>query len=662
VIVGTAGHVDHGKTALVRALTGTDTDRLPEEKRRGITIDLGFAYLPSTGSTIGFVDVPGHERFVGTMVAGATGIDLLMLVVAADDGVMPQTREHLAIADLLGLRRGLVVMSKADLADAERRDALEREFRAALAGTALAQAPILPVSTVTGEGVAALRAALAAASLAGAERDRAGRFRLAVDRSFVLAGAGTVVTGTVLSGAVGVGDRVLLSPGGTPARVRSIHAQNRAAETGRAGERCALNLAGVERAAAARGDMVLDPTLHAPTDRIDVRLHVLPGEPKPVATWLPVRLHHAASDVAARLVPLSGDGIAPGRDGSAQLVLDRPIAAAAGDRFVLRDTSARRTIGGGTMLDLRPPARKRRTPERLAQLEALAEADPDRAVARLLALPPYHLDLTAFCRDRALAAAAADDIAERLGLVSLRVGDGSAVLSAGHWAEYETALVRAVAAFHAENPDLQGLGSERLRLMLEPRLPRPMFVAALARLVAPGGIAVEGSWVRRPDHVARLGAADEALWNRIGPHLARHEERFRPPRVRDLAGALGVAEAEVRRLCRLVARSGRIDQVAPDHFFTRETVAEMAGIVAELSRRGPGQFTAVQFRDRVENGRKVAIQILDFFDRHGFTIRRGDLRRLNPHRADLFGAAPAPGAPPHGKMPETGREPPSRAS
>ncbi len=647
MIVGTAGHVDHGKTALVRALTGTDTDRLPEEKRRGITIDLGFAYLPSTGSTIGFVDVPGHERFVGTMVAGATGIDLLMLVVAADDGVMPQTREHLAIVDLLGLGRGLVVMSKADLADAERRHAVEREIRAALAGTALADAPILPVSTVTGEGVAALRAALAAESLAGAERNRAGRFRLAVDRSFVLAGAGTVVTGTVLSGAVGVGDRVLLSPGGTPARVRSIHAQNRAAETGRAGERCALNLAGVERAAAARGDMALDPSLHSPTDRIDVRLRVLSGEPRPVATWLPVRLHHAACDVAARLVPLSAEGIAPGQGGSAQLVLERPIAAAAGDRFVLRDTSARRTIGGGTMLDLRPPARKRRTPERLAQLDALAEANPERAVARLLAVQPYYLDLTAFCRDRALAAGAADAIAERLGLVPLRVGDAAVVLSAARWAEYEAALVGAVAAFHAENPDLQGLGAERLRLMLEPRLPRPVFVAALARLVAAGDIAAEGSWVRRPDHVARLSTDDEALWTRIAPHLARREERFRPPRVRDVAGALGAAETEVRRVCRLVARSGRIDQVAPDHFFTRDAVAEMAGIVAdlslgpELSVGGPGEFTAAQFRDRVENGRKVAIQILEFFDRLGLTIRRGDLRRLNPHRADLFGAPPA---------------------
>ncbi len=638
MIVGTAGHVDHGKTALVRALTGTDTDRLPEEKKRGITIDLGFAYLPTgDGDALGFVDVPGHERFVGTMVAGAAGIDLLMLIVASDDGIMPQTREHLAIADLLGLRRGLVVLSKADLADAGRRAAVEAEIRATLAGTAFADAPILPVSTVTGENVEALKAALEAERAALASRDGAGRFRLAVDRSFVLAGAGTVVTGTVLSGAVAVGDRVTLSPSGLAARVRSLHAQNHAAERGLAGQRCALNLAGIERAAVRRGDVALDPALHAPTDRIDVSLRVLPGEPKPVATWLPVRLHHGAADVAARLVPLSADGIAPGAEGFAQLVLEHPIAAAAGDRFVLRDTSARRTIGGGTLLDLRPPARKRRTPERLGQLEALAEPAPDRAVTRLLGMPPGTLDLTGFCRDRALAADAAETLTRNLDLVALKVGEGITALSSTRWDGYTAALAGALAAFHAENPDLQGLGSERLRLQLEPRLPRPVHVAALARLVEAGRVVTEGSWVRLPDHVARLSPADEALWTRIAPLVSKHEERFRPPRVRDIAGLLEVAETEVRRVCKLVGRSGRIDQVAHDHFFTRATVAEMAGIVADLSGSAEsGEFTAAQFRDRVENGRKVAIQILEFFDRHGLTMRRGDLRRLNPHRADLF--------------------------
>ncbi len=586
MIVGTAGHVDHGKTALVRALTGTDTDRLPEEKRRGITIDLGFAYLPvAGGDTLGFVDVPGHERFVGTMVAGASGIDLLMLVVAADDGVMPQTREHLAIAELLGLRRALVVLSKADLADQERRAAVADEIRAALAGTALAGAPILPVSTVTGENLAALRAALEAEAATGARHGRAGRFRLAVDRSFVLTGAGTVVTGTVLSGAVAVGDRVVLSPAGTPARVRSIHAQNRGAAQGTAGQRCALNLAGIERAAVHRGDVALEPGLHAPTDRIDVRLRVLAGEAKPLALWMPVRLHLGAADVAARLVPIEADGIAPGREGYAQLVLQQPVAAAAGDRFVLRDTSARRTVGGGLVVDLRPPARKRRTPERLARLAALSEPDPVLAVARALETAPFTLDLADFCRDRALAADAPAAIAAELGLVLLAAGGAATAISAARWAAFSAALMAALDGFHAENPDLQGPGSERLRLELEPRLPRPVFLAALARLVAAGQVVTEGAWVRKAGHEARLSAADEALWSRIAPHLSRREERFRPPRVRDIASLIDVPEPEVRRVCKRVGRSGRIDQVAHDHFFARGTVAEMARIVADLSSR-----------------------------------------------------------------------------
>ena len=642
MIVGTAGHVDHGKTALVRALTGTETDRLPEERRRGITIDLGFAYWRSrTGTTIGFVDVPGHERFVGTMVAGATGIDCLLLVVAADDGVMPQTREHLAIADLLGLRHGLVVLSKADLADAGRRIAVAADIGAALQGTGLADAPLIPLSTVTGEGLDALKVWLEAEAERHRFRDRAGRFRLAVDRSFVLSGAGTVVTGTVLSGAVATGDRVVLSPGGMPARVRSIHAHNQAAEGGVAGQRCALNLAGIERTAVSRGDMALAPTLHAPTQRLDVRLRVLPGEPKPLRVWLPVRLHHAAVDVAARLVPLSDDGVTPGGSGYAQLVLDRPIAAAVGDRFVLRDTSSRRTVGGGTILDLRPPSRDRRSPERLARLDALSGSDPDRALSRLLDLPPFALDLTGFLRDRALASDTLAATIDRLGLIAFAADGGTTVLSAEHWQAYEAALLQAVASFHAENPDLQGLGAERLRLALAPRLPRPVFQAALARVVGAGKAVTEGSWVRLPGYEARLSPADEALWGRIAPHLSKTVERFRPPRVRDLAGLTGEPETDVRRICRLAGRSGRVDQVAPDHFFTRATVAEMAEIVRDLSSQVPeGVFSAGQFRDRVDNGRKVAIQILEFFDRHGLTIRRGDLRRLNPHRADLFGEPP----------------------
>ena len=317
MIIGTAGHIDHGKTALVKALTGTDGDRLAEEKARGITIELGFAYADLGGGKVtGFVDVPGHERFVHTMLAGAGGIDLALLVIAADDGIMPQTLEHLAILDLLGITRGLVALTKSDLADPALITYRQSEIAALLAPTGLAGAQVLPVSALTGAGIAELRQALVLAEDQTNQRADAGRFRMSVDRSFVLSGAGVVVTGTVLSGQVAIGDHVQISPSGLAARVRGIHAQNRKSQIGFAGQRCAFNLAGdaIERDVITRGDMVLDPALFAPSQRLDVRLRVLPSEPKSVITWTPARLHLGAIEVGARLVPL-GPALQPGESG-----------------------------------------------------------------------------------------------------------------------------------------------------------------------------------------------------------------------------------------------------------------------------------------------------------------------------------------------------------
>ncbi len=639
MIIGTAGHIDHGKTALVRALTGVDTDRLKEEKARGITIDLGFAYLPTPdGTVLGFVDVPGHEKFVHNMLAGAGGIDFVLLVVAVDDGVMPQTREHLAIVDLLGVGCGVVALTKVDLVAVERREAVTAEIAQTLAGTGLAGSAIVPVSSVSGEGIDALRARLFSAAHAVASRAPSGRFRLAVDRSFSLTGVGTVVTGTVLSGAVAVGEHVTISPSGLSARVRSIHAQNRPTDRGQAGERCALNLAGdsITKDAIHRGDVVLDPELHAPTDRIDVTLRVLPAEPKPITQWLPVRLHHAAAEVGARVVLLGDGSIAPGERAPVQLVLERPIAAAAGDRFVLRDTSAQRTIGGGRFLDLRAPTRKRRTPERMAQLDACAIDDPEPALAALLACAPGYLDLTAFARDRALSADEIERLAEKLGLIRIPLQRAVVALSPRRWMQLKRGILDRLTAFHADNPDLPGMGLERLRLQLEPRLPAPAFAAALQGLARVKQVALDGAWVRLPGHEVRLTASEEALWLRIRPLIA-DKERFRPPRVRDIGGMIGMGETDIRRLFKLLGRLGKVDEVAHDHFFLRGTVAELVEIAADLAARATnGQFTAGEFRDRLDNGRKVAIQILEFFDRHGVTLRRGDLRRINKHRLDLF--------------------------
>lgn len=651
MIIGTAGHIDHGKTTLVHALTGVDTDRLKEEKARGISIDLGFAYWPRpSGDIIGFVDVPGHEGLVHTMLAGATGIDFVLLVVAADDGVMPQTREHLAIIDLLGLNRGVVALTKRDLVDVERIEAVTADIAVLLVGTGLEGSEIIPVSAATGQGLDVLTQRLEAASAAAPARSADGRFRLAVDRCFTLAGLGTAVTGTVLSGSVHVGDQVIVSPSGLEARIRSINAQNRPVEQGAAGQRCALVLSGpqIAKTTVHRGDVVVDPMLHEPTMRIDATLRILASEPRPIGHWFPVKVHHAAAEVPGRVVVLSDQPIAPDGHDFAQLVLERPIAAAAGDPFVIRDTSSSRTVGGGRFVDLRAPERRRRTPERRALLEALAQSDPARATERRLADKGSWCDLTAFCRDRALGANAAQAIASDLGLVTLIQSGTIVAMRPEGWADLRDQVGRCLDACHSERPDLPGVAFEALRRSTKPQFPAALFMVALRRLIDAGDVALDRTWVRRPGYSVNFSAEDEEVWAQVASQLA--PQPYRPPRVRDIARAMDVDETVVRRVMRMAARRGDIEEIAHDHFFTRSSVESMAAIAIDVAANSQtGKFTAADFRDRLDNGRKVAIQILEFFDRHGFTIRRGDLRRINPARIEFF--APSPASQQHGGVP-----------
>ncbi len=612
MIIGTAGHVDHGKTTLVRALTGVDADRLPEEKRRGMTIDLGYAYA----GALAFVDVPGHERFVHSMLAGAGGTDAALLVVAADDGVMPQTREHLAILGLLGVSRLVAAITRADLAP-ERVAGVAAQLAALLPpGT-----PVLPVSAVTGAGIDALRAALLA--LPAAVRGQGGHPRLAIDRAFTIAGAGVVVTGTLLAGRIAVGDRLLVSPAGLPVRVRGLHAANRPAEAAVAGARVALNLAGIERTAVGRGDWVLHPDGHAPTAMLDARIRLLP-EARALRGDARVHLHLAASHVTARAAALAGP-IPPGGTGLVRLTLDRPIVALALDRLVLRDHEAAATIGGGVVLDPWPPRRGGRRPERLAVLAAL-DQPPAAALRDLLALAP--VPFPPFVRARNLTAEGAGTLLAEVGAGLL----GGFALTPVDGGGLRDRLLAALAARHRAQPEEPGLTADQLARAVA--APAALFAALLQAGLRDGALRQDGRFLHLPEHVARLSAADERVWAAVRPAIVA--ARFSPPRVRDLLPLAAMPEPMLRAAMRRVARFGRLVEMAPDHFFLRETVAEIIAIGVALEQE-TGSLGTAAFRDRLGIGRKVAIQVLEFLDAAGVTRRVGEARHVAAARADRFG-------------------------
>ncbi|WP_338546164.1 selenocysteine-specific translation elongation factor [Pseudomonas benzopyrenica] len=630
MIIGTAGHIDHGKTALIQALTGVAGDRRREEQARGITIDLGYVYADlGDGGLTGFIDVPGHERFVHNMLAGASGLDLALLVVAADDGVMPQTREHLAILELLGIPRLLVALTKADRVDAERLAQVRQDVSALLAAGPFAGAPLYPVASPSGVGIPELRAALLAALGQVRQRNARGGFRLAVDRVFSVAGAGVVVTGTAFAGQVAVGDELILTPRGQRLRVRGLHAQNRAAEIAQAGQRVSLNLAGerLSTDSIARGDWLVAEALHAPTTRIDVELRLLPGEARNLAHWTPVHVHLGAQDLTGRVALLEGDSLAPGAMALAQLVLNAPLHGVHGDRLVLRDQSAQRTLGGARLLDPFAPARHRRTPQRLAQLQALRRGGLEEALPELLAQADGGLDPRLLARQFNRPEGDWQLPADTL-RVDTRVGPR--LFAAALWQAALERLSEALATFHQEQPDELGPDRDRLRRIAAPELERAVYLALLETALAEGRLQSSGPWLHLPDHRVRLTAAEEGLKARLWPLLTA--QRFDPPWTRDLAKSLGQPEAEVRLLLRKLARLGELTQVVRDLFYPQASLEAAAGEALRLEREA-GIIRAAAFRDALGIGRKRSIQILECLDRIGFTRRFGDERRVRPDSA-----------------------------
>ena len=631
MILATAGHIDHGKTALVKALTGVDADRLPEEKRRGLTIDLGFAYarLPD-GTELGFVDVPGHERFLPNMLAGVLSIDRVLLVVAADDGPRPQTLEHLDILELIGVGEITGVVTKTDRVEHNRTAVVVEEIGALLAAAGFAGSPIFPVSSRSGDGIADLTRHLQqSARIAEANRVAApasGLFRMPIDRAFTLPGIGLVVTGTASAGTVTVGDRLSITPSGVGVRVRGLHSQNRAVETVSAGERCAVNVAGSFPAGRepSRGDWIVAPEQHAPARRIDLRVRVSRFAEAPLRDGLPVHLHLGTADIVARVAVLGGDSIAPGGCGFVQVDLEQPIGALHSDRVVLRDHAARRTLAGGRVVDPFAPRRGRRLPARLAVLDAAAEADPAQALLRILKLEGV-VALRNFSLGRNLTSAELDGLIDSGAFLRVGRADAPVAITADRLMALCEDVIAALASSHQAQPDALGPTRRALLAQLRALAPEAALEAALSELASASRAVGEGGVWHLPDHRPQLAPADERLWQRIRPLLV--VEDLRPPRVRELALALALEPVAVERLLNRAERLGHVAKVADNRFFLPETLARLAEIARELAASSPeGTFTAATFKDRSGVGRNLTIQILEYLDRMGATRRQGDAR------------------------------------
>jgi selenocysteine-specific elongation factor len=623
VIVGTAGHIDHGKTALLQALTGQAGDRRREERERGMTIDLGYLYaaLEPGAALTGFIDVPGHERFTHNMLAGAQGIDLVLLVVAADDGVMPQTREHLAIVELLGIARAIVAITKCDRVEPARVETVREQVRTLLGPGPYAATPLIALSSVTGQGVDTLRQALLEAQREVRQRSQTGGFRLSIDRAFSVPGAGIVVTGTAVSGVVAVGDTLRLGPLDKTVRVRGLHAQNQPADLAMAGQRVALNLSG-ERLALEqmhRGQWLTAEWLYAPTQRLDIDFQLLPGEPRAFEHFQPVHVHIGTQDVTGRVALLEGSSLVPGERMFAQILLNSPVQAVTGDPLILRDHSAQRTVGGGRVLDPFAPSRHRRSPERLAQLQALTASHRLEDVLPMLlansetGLDPQTLERQ-FNQPRANWSLPAD-------VLLIETRQSPVLFSSLRWQTLQDEVLQHLARFHQLEPDQMGPDRDRLRRFTGSALDRSTFLSLLDHLLSDGTIAASGPWLHLPEHQVRLSEADEALWQQLQPQF--DAAGFDPPWVRDL----GHDEIAVRLLLRKMARLGLVHQVVRDLFYTDATIHRLAAMLLQLASDNP-VIQVSAFRDAVGLGRKRSIQILEYFDRLGLTRRFGDRRQI----------------------------------
>lgn len=631
VIIGTAGHVDHGKTTLIQALTGTNPDRLKEEQERGMTIDIGFAALRlPDGNLVGIVDVPGHERFLKNMLAGASGVDVVLLVVAADESVMPQTVEHLDILRILDVHNGVVALTKMDMVDAEWTDAVEEDVRSRLAGTFLSDAPILRVSARTGRGIEPLKRALLSAASRADARSAALPFRLPVDRVFTRPGFGTVVTGTLVAGAIRTGDAVEVLPSRLQSRVRGLQVHGQKVQEATAGSRVAVNLASVETEELQRGAQLAPPGTLAPVRVMDVTVMLLETMPKPLADRTRLRLHVGTAEVLVRLRLLDGNAeLAPGARAYAQLRAEREFVAARGDRFVLRSYSPMHTIGGGVVLDTEPRRHRKGDPAVLAALQARERGTPEDVVAALLQTSPMGLQrkdipvrasVTAADADRAVASLAA---ASRLSVLG-----GDRVIDASLLRVLLDRAAQALRGYHTQFPLRPGMPREELRAALARDVDPRAFAALLARWQQDGAMAQEGATVRLADFEVQLNERQATLLDRIETFYVRCG--IATPTIEEVCAEVKAPPDAVNALLKVGVERGRFAHVQGGAYYAERTLDELRELIRKQVA-DHGTITVGALRDLTQSNRKFALALLEYLDTVRFTRRVGDERVLSEH-------------------------------
>ncbi|MBJ6725479.1 selenocysteine-specific translation elongation factor [Geomesophilobacter sediminis] len=630
LIIGTAGHIDHGKTSLVKALTGTDTDRLKEEKERGITIELGFAHLELPGDLrFGIVDVPGHERFVRTMVAGVGGMDLVLLVIAADEGVMPQTREHLEICQLLGVKKGVVVLTKCDMVEPDWLDLVSEEVREYLADSFLAEAPMVQVSSRTGTGIEKLKGVLAQLAQETSQKREDAPFRLPVDRVFTVTGFGTVVTGTLLSGSVNVGDEVEILPAGITCRVRGVQSFGAKVATGGAGERLAVNLQGVEHTEVAPGDVVVPRGLYRTTRAVDVRFSFLASAPKELRHRATLRFHSATYEVPAEVVLFDRTELPPGEDCYLQLRLERPVLLLPGDPFVVRDYSPQRTLGGGTVLDPSPPRRRRRCEDALSLLSAVENGEELEQIRLLVESSLLSgISLQELVNRTGLSAKRIDALLATLlssGALLQPVKEPRVFLGKTAFTALKQRLVDELHGYLRENPMQEGIGKEELKSRIPKRSDPRFFGPLLASLEKEGRALSDRELVRLPGRRIEVTRDQAALQQELEQELVR--SALEPPSVKQLGEALCLTEKQLLEHLHLLCREGKAVKVKSDMYYAAGAVA---GIRAKLTAhlKEHGEIFPPDFKELTGISRKFMIPLLEYFDQERLTIRTGDKRVL----------------------------------